>query len=202
MGPSIGLIAVGYWLAVVSPWGSEASQQLAKKASEAQAKRDYASSLRLYQQGYTENLAAGDRLAALKFIQGVGGSHLGLYKFRDALASFLEARRLAVELNSVTDLGAAAVNLASLYLQTNDVTATRQTAQQALDSLRRSPQAYYRVQLVYILAAVAVRENQPDAAFAYLRQGIDAADITGELPDKDHLVIVGLDRLARALLDA
>ena len=202
MGPTIGIIAVGYWLAIASPWGSEASQQLAKKAFDAQQKRDYASSLRLYQQGYNESLAAGDRLVALRFIQGVGGSQLGLYRFRDALASFLEARRLALELNSVTDLGAASVNLASLYLQINDVAATRQTAQQALDNLKKSPLGYYRIQLYYILAAVAVRQDQPESAFAYLRQGINEADTPADLPDKDHLVIVGLDRLARALLDA
>ncbi len=202
MGPTIGIIAVGYWLAIVSPWGSEASQQLAKKAFDAQQRRDYASSLRLYQQGYTKAFAEGDRFVALKFVQGVGGSQLGLYRFRDALGSFLEARRLALELNSVTDLGAASVNLASLYLQTNDVAATRQTAQQALDNLKKSPLGYYRIQLYYILAAVAMREDQPEAALAYLRQGISAADTPTELPDKDHLVIVGLDRLARALIDA
>ena len=198
MGPTIGLLAVGIWLVVASPWGSEASQQLSKDAHAAQDKRDYATSLRLYQQGYATNLAAGDKRTALRFMQGVGGSQLGLYKFRDALVSFNEARRLALELNDASELGAASGNLASLYIQTQDFTAARETAQQALDYVKQSPKAYYRPQLLYVLATVALRQNRPGPAFDYYRQGIDAADGM----KLDHLVMVGLDRLAMALLDA
>ena len=203
MGPTIGLIAVGSWLAVAGPWGSEASQLIAKQASNAQQQRDYASSLRLYQQGYAQNLTEGDKSAALWFLQGIGGSQLGLYKFRDALTSFLEARRLALELKDTTNLGKAAGNLASLYIETNDFTSARDTAQQALDYLKRTPQADWRVQLFYILATVALRQDKPDEAFTYYRQGIDAADnSTDDLFPKDHLVMVGLNRLALALLGA
>ena len=200
MGPTVGIIAVGFWLAIASPWGSETSQLLAKQAISAQQKRDYAASLRFYQQGYVHNLTSGDRVVALRFLQGVGGSQLGLYRFRDALTSFLEARRLALDLNDTTALGATSGNLASLYLQTNDLAAARETAQQALGYLKRSPQATYRVQLLYILAAVSLRQGQPDEAFAYYRQGIDAADMATELPNQDHLVMVGLNRLALGLL--
>lgn len=201
MGPSIGLLAVGYWLVLVSPWGSEASQKLSKDAFAAQQKRDYATSLRLYQQGYAQNLAAGDKLASLKFVQGVGGSQLGLYKFRDALVSFVEARRLALELKQVIDLGAASANLASLYIETNDLPAARETALQALAYMKQSAQPHYRVQLFYILASVSNRQNQPDAALAYFRQGIEAADIAGDPIIRNQQVMLGLFHLSRALLD-
>ena len=202
IGPVVGLIAVGCWLAVAGPWGSEESQKIAKRASEAQRKRDYASAQVLYQEGYAYNLKVRDRHAALWFLQGIGGSQLGLYKFRAALASFVEAKRISLELNDTTNLGAASGNLASLYLQTNDLTSARQTAQQALDFLKRSPQATYRVQLLYVLAEVALRQGQPEEAFFYYRQGIDEADSAPEQDNRDHMTMVGLDRLALALLHA
>lgn len=198
MGPAIGLIAVGTWLAVASPWGSEASRQLAKQAFAAQQQRDYNGSLRLYRQGYDLNIAAGEKLIACRFMQGVGGSQLGLFQFRAALTSFIEARRLALELGDVENLGMAAGNLASLYLQIDDVPAARETAQQALEYLNRQPKAFYRVQLLYIRASVAMRQDQVEPALAYYRMGIDAADRAGN----DQQLMLGMNYLAHALLSA
>ena len=196
MRPFIGLLAVGTWLAAANPWGSETSHLLATKAYEAQQKRDYTSALRLYQQGYNESIAAGVKLDACQFMQGIGGSHLGLYQFRDALASFIEARRLALELNDLRALGASSGNLASLYLQINDTASARETAQQALVYLKLYPQAYYRTQLLYLLGSIALRENQFDPALIYYRQGIEQAD----LDHNDQQVMQGLSRISLAML--
>ena len=55
--------------------------------------------------------------------------------------------------------------------------------------------------MYYILASVALREQQPDEAFAFYRHGIEAAD-TSRAANADHLVMIGLNRLALALLSA
>ena len=89
-----------------------------------------------------------------------------------------------------------------LYIQINDLAAARETVQQALGYLKRSPQAIYRVPLLYILASVSLRQGQADEAFALYRLGIDFADTAAELPNKEYLMMLGLNRLALALLGA
>src|SRR5664279_2914327 len=112
MGSVTGLIAAGLMLAAAyNPWGSPESHQLADKAAGYFNHRDFERAHEWYQKGYDFANTNGLKGDACRFLLGLGGVEIGRYRVRDALKYLLEARRVALELNDVEQLGGIATNL-------------------------------------------------------------------------------------------
>jgi len=66
-------------------------------------------------EGYREALSGGDRRAAARFLVNLANAHLSLYQYRQAMETYLEARRLAASSGAEDLLAALPVNIAWLY---------------------------------------------------------------------------------------
>jgi CHAT domain-containing protein len=124
-------------------WGQE-SKSLNVAALKLRRAGKLDSAEALYRQGYREALGRGDPLAAVRFLISAGGCQLLAFHYRDALATFLEARSLARRIGDYDDLGAIAVNLSTVYLQSWDVAAAMQVAEEGLAEAIRPPSRFFQ----------------------------------------------------------
>lgn len=92
----------------------------------------------------TETLAAQckryrdePRLAWLLNVRG--SAQFSLFRYPEALRSYLAAKRLALETGQWRLLASVCSNLSALYLQQNDLNAARVAARSAVEALRREP---------------------------------------------------------------
>src|SRR5690349_20129698 len=81
-----------------SLWWKQASPQIPRDARRLVDAGDYPAAAALYQRGYSDALKAGNRVVALKYLMSVGGCQLLGLQYRAALATFLEARKSASDL--------------------------------------------------------------------------------------------------------
>ncbi|MGH9668264.1 MAG: tetratricopeptide repeat protein, partial [Bryobacteraceae bacterium] len=127
----------------------------------------------IYERGYRECLRQCDLRGALLFSTGLGSCRFGLFQYRDALDTYLKARKLAVSLNDRPALAALSFNLASLYLTTNDLDSAVSCLH---DGLRGAPaERYYRVQLSVLLGMISARRGDKVAALAAFHEAVSAA---------------------------
>jgi len=68
-----------------------------------------------------------------------GSAQFSLFRYADALRSYLEAKRLAQEAGEWRLTASVCSNLSSLYLQQNDLNAARLAARAAVEALAREP---------------------------------------------------------------
>ena len=199
MGSVTGLIAAGLWLAAAyNPWGSDESHKLADKAQDYVKMRDFDSAHDWYLKGYEFSISKGLKGDTGRFLMALGGTEIGRYRYRDALAYLLDARKLALELKDTAELGGISSNLASVYLQMENIDAAEQTAHEAIEYHRKSGNGAYLPQMLYLLGSVASRRQHPEESFAYYAAGIDKADRAGN----DAVLMVGANRLANDLVAA
>jgi CHAT domain-containing protein len=144
---------------------------------------DYRAAEGLYQQGYREAVRLGDRLAAVRYLMSAGGCQLLAFKYRAALATFLDARQLAIGIQDQVDLGAIAVNLSSLHLQMWDLPAATRAAEEGLAQMGlidsrttagKPPLSYFEAHLLVQLGRIHAMLGDGQAG-AFFMAGIEAA---------------------------
>lgn len=150
------------------------TQVLARQASALARKHEFNDAAALYEQGYRESLRRSDQAGALLFLTGLGGCRFALFQYRQALDTYLEARKLAASLKDRTSLAALSFNLASLYLTTNDVGSAVACLR---DGLKAAPgqHAYYRPDLLVLRGMISSRRGDQQAALASFRDAVTAA---------------------------
>ena len=91
--------------------------------------------IQIYESGYQEAKRRGSLHSALKFLHNSGSAHYEMFRYRDAIQAYLQARELATAQGDQETLVALCFNLSSLYFQMGDVEAARESAEQGLKLL-------------------------------------------------------------------
>jgi len=129
-------------------WDSGESLATNRGAAQARMAGDFPAAESLYRAGYRRALQQGDRRTAARYLVGVGGADFARLQYREALATYLEARLLAQEAGDWTDWATAALDLSSLYLQVWDVDSGRRSIEEAYRVSRRVPDFYNKPELL------------------------------------------------------
>src|SRR5215472_16869665 len=93
---------------------------------------EYLRAIRIYEGGYQEAKRRGSLRTAVRFLNNLGSAHYQMFRYRDAIQAYLEARDIAAAQGDRETLGALSVNLSSLYVQMGDTEAGLEAAEQGL----------------------------------------------------------------------
>src|SRR5690349_2202656 len=80
----------------------------------------YPKAINIYENGYTEAKRRGSLGSAVRFLNNLGVAYYQLFRYRDAIQTYLKARDLARLQGDQETLGALSVNLSSLYIDMGD----------------------------------------------------------------------------------
>jgi tetratricopeptide (TPR) repeat protein len=168
----------------------------------------YLAAIPIYQNGYAEAKRRGNLRSAVRFLNNLGSAHNQMFRYRDAIQAYLEARDLALAQRDRESLGALSVNLSSLYFQLGDIDAALESAKQGLE-LPRDTTTKFRAKLLIQIALIKRGQGDALRAVALLQNAIDAswaqADLAseaqawnelgntllerGELPPAEHALL-------------
>ncbi len=122
---------------------------------------------------------AGDSRDAAMNWNNAGGAELARLDYRDALADFLKARRIAQASREFVPLAAAMNNLASLYLEMGNPGAAVQVAGEALAGPAGDADLTIRPKLRYQLANGLARTGRFDDAEGFYRAAVNELEEQG-----------------------
>jgi tetratricopeptide (TPR) repeat protein len=171
---------------------------------------EYLSAIQLYQEGYEEAKRRGVPRVAVRLLNNLGGAQYRIFRYRDAIQSYLAARELATSLHDQETLGALYMNLSSLYLRMGEIAAAQESAEHGL-KLPSEATSKYRAKLLIQCALIKVRQSEPNQAANLLRDAIETAraqlDMASEAEAWNELgnALMDLGQLPgaeRALLEA
>lgn len=183
---------------VEARWGPPWAEDLAKSGYQAWQRGQYAAAASFYQRGLSRALRDGRPAPALRFETNLAGCQLAQFQYRRALASFLDAKKLAAALRDHEVEGIIALNISSVYLQIFAPDQALQAAEDALKIIDGIPHPFYEPQLRILLARLLSKANQKQRALALFRQGVEQAQMRGET----SVAATGLAQLGQELLEA
>ncbi|MGI8745356.1 MAG: CHAT domain-containing protein [Bryobacteraceae bacterium] len=134
-----------------------------------------------YEHGYRFAVATGDLGLAMQFLNNVGGADLAIFDYQGAMKVLLEGRKLAEKRQDRASLSTIAINLATVYLQLDNVAAASQIAEQGLSAALKSDPHGFRSQLLITLAKIRREQGRPSEAIGLLHEAIQHATGTRNL---------------------
>ncbi len=129
----------------------------------------------LAQQGYRGALLAGEPRIAAQFLIKLGGCRFALHQYREALQTYLEARKLAEAAGDIATAGKADFNIASLYSHLGQMDAASEAVGRALARLSGPDRRAELPKLLSFLAALQTEQGRLPQAVDLYRQAIAAA---------------------------
>jgi CHAT domain-containing protein/Flp pilus assembly protein TadD len=156
-------------------------RELLISANKLYVRGDFVQAAPLYQKGITICTDRQEYRTKAKFLHGLGNCHLLATDYQNAVAEFLEARKLstaASDWNAVTFLS---TNLYIAYNRMNDSVAAAEAMQAVVHSL---PRAVLKDNLPHVLINVATAKSdqgQPAEAEKYFGDAIFASDNLGDI---------------------
>ena len=141
-----------------------------------------------------QSITRGDRVSAARFLSYKGGAQFAQFQYRDALATYLEARKLAQSAGDREELGLILFNLSSLYQQVWDLPSALRSAEQGTAIVSNLGDLDYKPELLLQLGRLQPPERA-DSALVYFRQGIAAAHLHRSTSSE----ALGLDLLGERL---
>src|SRR6266852_824370 len=90
----------------------------------------YSMAISMYENGYAEAKRRGSLGSAVRFLNNLGVAYYQLFRYRDAIQTYLKARDLARLQGDRETLGALSVNLSSLYFDMGDIDAALESAEE------------------------------------------------------------------------
>ena len=141
---------------------------------------DFSAAAILDEQGYRDALRAGDPKIAAHFLVNLASCRFSLHQYREALQTYLDARKLADASGDTVTAARAGLNIASLYSNLGQMDAATEAIGRAMARLS-GPERLARLPklLTYLATVEAGRDRMPQAVNLY-RQGIAAADRAGD----------------------
>ena len=184
----------------VSPAENTVTAALRKRLSRAHASRDggqYRQAAALFQTGYDEATALGHRGLKVRFLIGLGQTHVAQHRYSEALRDYAKARDEMPSSQNTISLTILDGSLSSLYYLLGEYGAAEQAARRALTEAQKATVGDdYRARLLIQLAALTAKQDRPDAARELFRQAIyEAARM-----DDPELLSNAWDRLGAELL--
>jgi CHAT domain-containing protein len=133
------------------------------------------------QQGYRDAISAHESQIAARFLNNLGASRFALHQYREALSTFLEARKLAETSGDEASAGKLDFNISTLYFHLNQMDAAVAAADRAASRLSGVDRAKQLPKLLIHMAALQADQGRLSQAVALYRRGIAAADLAGDL---------------------
>jgi CHAT domain-containing protein len=164
----------------------------------------------VFEQGRREAERQGHTGPAIRFLNNLGGCRVAMFRYREGLSAYLEAKRLAQLAGDREAACGLAVNLSALYMEMGEMNGAVQEAEAGLALLgdRRSA---YRSKILIHLARLRARTSGVEQAVPLFQQAIDEADSRGDFAAQaqawnqlgyEWLRSADLVRAERALIEA
>jgi CHAT domain-containing protein len=134
----------------------------------------YAQAIRIYEKGYAEAKRRGSLRSAVRFLNNLGSAYYQVFRYRDAIQTYLKARDLASLQGDQETLGALSVNLSSLYFDMGDIDAALESAEQGL-KLPNHATAKFRASLLLQCARIKGRQQDFEETVALLQNAIEVS---------------------------
>jgi CHAT domain-containing protein/tetratricopeptide (TPR) repeat protein len=141
---------------------------------------DFPAAATLAQQGYRDALRARDTQIAGKFLLGLANCRFALHQYREALPTYLEARKLAEASGDNVTAEKADFNISSLYSQLGQMDAATAAIGRAIARLSGANRLVELPKLLAYLAALETEQGRLPQAVDLYRQAIAAADRAGD----------------------
>ena len=141
----------------------------------------YLAAVGVYERGYQEARRRQNPRSALRFLNNLGSADYQLFRYRDAVRAYLQARALAISEGDQETLAAACFNLSSLYFQMGEVDAATESAKRGLE-VPVGASAKFRPKLLIQAALIQMRQGNCDRAAAWTRQAIDFSRAQLDVP--------------------
>ncbi len=138
-------------------------------------KREYLLASEVYASGYQTAIRTGDRSSALRFLNNLAGCQFAMFRYREALKAYLEARRLARALNDTEMVAAVSTNLSSLYLLVEEPGAGIEAAREGLVLLRDLGHSKYLPLLLTQNALLHARTGDMTSAWGLFSEAMAEA---------------------------
>ena len=135
----------------------------------------------LFQRVYTADRQSGDLLHAGRSLTWIGACDHGLFRYRDALQVWLEARRLSERVADWVNLGSLGVNISSLYFVMGDLDAAADAAERALADANRGSFTDGIARAQIQLGIVRARQGRLEESAAAMDRAIVMAEREGNL---------------------
>jgi CHAT domain-containing protein len=178
-----------------SYWTDRSSKFIKDEALSFRRAGDFRSAEAVYHRGYEEAVRRRDSTSAVKFLESAGGCQLADFRYRDALATFMQARELAIQSGDHGDLAGISLNLSSVYTQIWDYSSALRVAEEGLHQILGLSTDYA---LPYLLLQVGRLHSVlgDEDPIPYLVRGVEAARVYGDTPQE----ALGWDRLGEEYL--
>jgi tetratricopeptide (TPR) repeat protein len=134
----------------------------------------YQRAISIYENGYLEARRRGALRSAVRFLNNLGSAYYQLFRYRDAIQSYLKARDLARLQADRETLGALSVNLSSLYFDMGDIDAALESAEEGL-KLPDEATARFKASLLLQCARIKGRQKDSEQAVGLLQNAIEVS---------------------------
>lgn len=134
----------------------------------------YPRAIRIYENGYAEAKRRGSLRSAVRFLNNLGSAYYQLFRYRDAIQTYLKAREISRLQGDRETLGALSVNLSSLYFDMGDIDAALEAAEEGL-KLPEEATARFRASLLLQCARIKGRQKDPEHALTLLQNAIEVS---------------------------
>lgn len=148
--------------------------ELLQQGNRARLAGEYHQATEIYETGYEKAKQSGNLLSAVRFLNNLATLQYRMFRYRDAIQTYLEARRLAAFEGNKETLGALDINLSSLYFDMGDIDAALASADEGL-KLPDDATGRYRAQLLIQCARIKGRQKSWGQAIALLQDAIEAS---------------------------
>jgi len=143
----------------------------------------YPEAISIYENGYREAQRRRNPRAAVRFLNNLGSAYYQLFRYRDAIQTYLKARNLARLQGDLETLGALYVNLSSLYFDMGENDAALESAQEGL-KLPDGATARFKASLFLQCARIKGRQKDSGQNVALLQKAIDASRSELDMPSE------------------
>jgi CHAT domain-containing protein/Flp pilus assembly protein TadD len=122
----------------------------------------------------------GDIDWRIKLESNIGSAYYTLSRYREAIQSFVAARKLARSTGRQTYAAVIDVNLASLYILIGDLDGADLVAAEALRTAGNSSFLGYHDKLIACLAELRAKQGRKSEAIAYFKEAARSAALTAD----------------------
>src|SRR6516225_7823880 len=129
---------------------------------------EYHQATQIYETGLKQAKRSGNLSSAVRFLNNLGTLQYRMFRYRDAIQTYLEARGLAASQGNKETLGALDFNLSALYFDMGDIEAALESADQGL-KLPDGATARYKARLLIQCARIKGRQKSWGQAIALLQ---------------------------------
>ncbi|HET9320032.1 MAG TPA: CHAT domain-containing protein [Bryobacteraceae bacterium] len=141
---------------------------------------NYKQAEQLYETVCREAAELREPIWAGRCLTGLGNCRYSLFRYREALNSFLEAREFARRAGDWANIGTLDGNISSLYLMMGDLDAAAHAAQLAPEEIRHGGSTQGLALSLIQLAAIRARQGRMEESAGAIGRAIDIASRDGD----------------------